>query len=122
MMKGWLRAVAATAVACASSAVFAFDYFQPLPKEVPVPASNPLTEQKAELGKQLFFATRLSVNGSISCNSCHAVVTGGADARPLSPGATGKLGRRTAPTVRNVGYQTVLFRDGRARGLEARLS
>src|SRR3569623_3817050 len=69
MMKGWLRAVAATAVAGASSAVFAFDYFQPLPKEVPVPASNPLTEQKAELGKQLFFDTRLSVNGSISCNS-----------------------------------------------------
>ena len=120
-MKGWLRAVAATAVACASSAVFAFDYFQPLPKEVPVPASNPLTEQKAELGKQLFFDTRLSVNGSISCNSCHDVVNGGADARPLSPGATGKLGRRNAPTVWNVGFQTVLFWDGRARSLEEQL-
>src|SRR3569623_3689342 len=122
MMKGWLRAVAATAVACASSAVFAFDYFQPLPKEVPVPASNPLTEQKAELGKQRVFDTRLSVNGSSSCNSCDDVGNGGADARPLSPGATGKLGRRIAPTVWNVGFQTVLFWDGRARSLEEQLS
>src|SRR3569623_3523083 len=99
MMKGWLKAVVATAVACASSAVFAFDYFQPLPKEVPVPASNPLTEQKAELGKQLIFDTRLSVTGSISCNSCHDVVNGGADARPLTPGAPGTLRRRNEPPV-----------------------
>src|SRR3569623_225029 len=121
-MKGWLKAVGATAGACASAAVFACEYFQPLPKEVPVPASNPLTEQKAELAKQLFFVTRLSVNGSISCTSCHDVVNGGADARPLSPGATGKLGRRNAPTVWIGGFQTVLFWAGRARSLEAQLS
>lgn len=118
MTKWYWRSSMAAAGLLACSAAYAFDFLQPLPKEMPVPADNPLTREKIELGRQLYFDPRLSVNGSVSCNSCHNVSAGGADTRPVAPGASGKLGRRNAPTVLNVGYQTVLYWDGRARSLE----
>jgi len=120
--KGYgLKGVVMIVGVCAASVAYGFDILQPLPKEVAVPAGNPLTKQKIELGRQLYFDTRLSVNGSLSCNSCHDVTSGGTDHRPVSSGATGKLGKRNAPTVWNVGYQTVLYWDGRARSLEEQL-
>lgn len=106
---------------CVTSAAHGFDILQPLPKNMPVPAENPLTKEKIELGRQLYFDTRLSVNASLSCNACHDLASGGADHRPVSPGATGTPGRRNAPTLWNVGYQTVLYWDGRARSLEEQL-
>ncbi len=96
----------------------AFDYFQPLPKQVPVPKDNPLTKAKIELGKKLFFDARLSRENSHSCNTCHNVKTRGTDAHALSPGANGQPTRRNAPTLWNIGFQTVLFWDGRAKSLE----
>ena len=105
----------------ASSASLAFEMMQPLPAEVPVPAANPQSERKIALGRQLYFDTRLSLNGALSCNSCHDLSAGGADHRPVSTGAAGKPGRRNAPTLWNVAYQTVLYWDGRARSLEEQL-
>lgn len=99
----------------------AFDILQPLPDTVPVPENNPLTDAKIALGKQLYFDRRLSFTGTISCNSCHNVMAGGQDDRPVSVGALGKSGRRNAPTVWNVAFQTVLYWDGRARSLEEQL-
>jgi cytochrome c peroxidase len=99
----------------------AFDILQALPDKVPVPKDNPLTHAKIALGKQLYFDRRLSVNGTVSCNSCHNVMAGGDDGRPVSVGALGKSGRRNAPTVWNVAFQTVLYWDGRARSLEEQL-
>ena len=96
----------------------AFDYFQPLPKQVPVPKDNPLTKAKIELGKKLFFDARLSRQNTHSCNTCHNVKTGGTDGRALSPGANGQPARRNAPALWNIGFQTVLFWDGRAKSLE----
>src|SRR3569832_2231986 len=116
-----LRGLVMIVGVCAASVAYGFDILQPLPKEVPVPAGNPLIKPKIELGRQLYFDTRLSVNGSLSCNGCHDVTSGGADHRAVSPGATGKIGKRNAPTVWNVGYQTVLYWDGRARSLEEQL-
>ena len=40
-------------------------------KPVPVPADNPLTPEKVELGKQLYFDPRLSCDDTVSCASCH---------------------------------------------------
>jgi cytochrome c peroxidase len=98
--------------------VFAFDYFQPLPKNVPVPKDNPLTPEKVELGKQLFFDPRLSRDGTHSCNSCHNLAAGADDGRATSLGANGERTRRNAPTLWNIGFQTVLYWDGRAKSLE----
>lgn len=100
----------------------AFDILQPLPAQAPVPESNPLSDAKITLGKQLYFDRRLSLTGAVSCNSCHNVMAGGQDDRAVSIGALGKSGRRNAPTVWNVAFQTVLYWDGRARSLEEQLS
>lgn len=117
----WARSIVAMIAFCASSTAWAFEMMQALPAEVPVPADNPFTEEKAALGRQLYFDSRLSVNGSVSCNSCHDLAAGGGDHRPVSVGALGKPGTRNAPTLWNVAYQTVLYWDGRARSLEEQI-
>ncbi|NDG84658.1 MAG: cytochrome-c peroxidase [Proteobacteria bacterium] len=98
-----------------SSRAFAFDA---LPAKPPVPADNPVTPAKVELGKQLYFDPRLSKDGSISCNSCHNVMAGGDDNRPNSVGVKGQHGGRSAPTVWNSAFMSVQFWDGRAKSLE----
>ncbi len=78
-------------------------------------APNPV---KIELGKKLFFDPRLSVDGTISCNSCHNVMAGGDDNRPNSVGVAGQHGGRSAPSVWNAAKMSVQFWDGRANTLE----
>lgn len=95
-----------------------FNALQPLPKQPPVPQENPMTPAKVALGKQLYFDARLSLTGTHSCNSCHNVMAGGDDGRAVSVGVNGKTGTRSAPTVWNAAFSTVLYRDGRARSLE----
>ncbi|MCP5277793.1 MAG: c-type cytochrome [Thiobacillus sp.] len=91
----------------------------PLPAQPPVPAHNPMSAAKVALGKQLFFDPRLSLDGTVSCFSCHNVMEGGGDDdRATSVGVAGKLGNRSAPTVWNTAFMSVLFWDGRAASLE----
>lgn len=92
--------------------------FQPLPEKPPVPEDNPMSPAKVSLGKQLYFDKRLSVDGTISCNSCHSVLAGGTDNRETSMGVKGQEGPRNAPTVWNAAFLTVQFWDGRAKSLE----
>ncbi len=92
--------------------------FEALPEKAPAPADNPITEAKVELGKQLFFDPRLSVDGTVSCNSCHNVMSSGTDNRPVSVGVAGQKGGRSAPTVWNAAFLTAQFWDGRAATLE----
>lgn len=89
-----------------------------LPAKPPVPADNPMTPAKIELGKKLYFDPRLSQSGAISCNSCHNVMSGGEDNRPNSIGHNGQHGGRSAPTVWNAAFLSVQFWDGRAKSLE----
>lgn len=91
---------------------------EPIPNIVPVPADNPMSAAKVELGKQLYFDPRLSLDGTVSCNSCHNVMAGGADDRPTSVGINGQRGGRNAPTVWNAALLSVQFWDGRAATLE----
>ncbi|WP_261343222.1 cytochrome c peroxidase [Gimesia maris] len=89
-----------------------------LPSTVADPDDNPTTPAKVELGKKLFFDPRLSLTGTISCNSCHNLMEGGDDGRPSSMGVHGRIGPRNAPTVWNSAFQTTQFWDGRAVDLE----
>ncbi|HHJ81288.1 MAG TPA: cytochrome-c peroxidase, partial [Candidatus Tenderia electrophaga] len=89
-----------------------------LPSVVPAPANNPTTPEKVELGKQLFFDPRLSVDGTVSCNSCHNIMSSGTDNRPTSAGVDGQRGGRSAPTVWNAAFLSAQFWDGRAATLE----
>lgn len=93
-------------------------YAEALPSVVPAPADNPTTPAKVELGKQLFFDPRLSVDGTVSCNSCHNVMASGTDNRATSVGVDGQRGGRSAPTVWNSAFMTAQFWDGRAASLE----
>lgn len=101
-----------------SAAALADGPFYPLPARAPVPKNNPMTQEKVELGKQLFFDPRISLDGSVSCNSCHNVMAGGSDGRALSVGVGGKTGTRSAPTVWNSAFLSVQFWDGREPDLE----
>lgn len=92
--------------------------FEALPTTPKVPADNPMTAAKIELGKQLFFDPRLSIDGTISCNSCHNVMAGGTDNRAVSVGVGGQKGGRSAPTVWNAAFLSSQFWDGRAATLE----
>ncbi|MGZ3689107.1 MAG: cytochrome-c peroxidase [Bdellovibrionota bacterium] len=89
-----------------------------LPAHAPEPTDNPSTPAKVALGRQLFFDPRLSVSGTISCNSCHNVMGSGTDNLSVSVGVGGKLGGRSAPTVYNAAFMSVQFWDGRAPSLE----
>lgn len=89
-----------------------------MPSHVPIPRDNLQTPAKIELGKQLYFDPRISVTGTVSCNSCHNIMANGTDSRPVSAGAHGKLGSRNAPTVFNAAFRSVQFWDGRAESLE----
>jgi len=95
----------------------------PIPEGVlapEIPADNPPTAAKVELGKKLYFDARLSSDGSIACASCHAPQSGFADPRgtPTSAGVGGQLGTRNAPTTLNALLLTEQFWDGRSPNLE----
>lgn len=71
------------------------------------------------LGRILYFEPRLSKSHAISCNSCHNIGMGGADAEPTSIGHRWQHGDRNAPTVFNAVFNKAQFWDGRAKDLEA---
>jgi cytochrome c peroxidase len=85
---------------------------------VPIPADNPPTEETIALGRRLYYDPSLSLDGTISCASCHAPQFAFSDHRPVSEGVGKKTGTRHAPTVINSAYFTVQFWDGRAPNLE----
>jgi len=92
--------------------------WQALPEQAPAPADNPTTPEKVELGRMLYFDPRFSMTGTVSCNSCHNLMLGGDDNRPVSMGVHGKTGGRSAPTVWNAAFASSQFWDGRAATLE----
>ena len=88
-----------------------------LPK-LPVPADNPMTSEKVELGRMLYFDKRVSKDGTISCATCHDPKQGWAEHEPTSTGIHDQKGGRNSPTVINAAYATSQFWDGRAASLE----
>lgn len=83
-----------------------------------IPPDNPLTPEKVELGKMLYFDPRISGDGTISCATCHDPQKGWTDQLPVSTGIKGQKGGVSAPTVINSTYNGLQFWDGRAANLE----
>lgn len=92
--------------------------FAPLPT-VAESESNPLTEEKIQLGRMLYFEPRLSRDQKVSCNSCHDLSKYGVDNEPTSTGFRGQKGGRNSPTVYNAAAHFVQFWDGREPDVEA---
>jgi len=85
---------------------------------MPVPEDNPLTTERVERGRELFFDTRLSRDRTIACASCHDPERAFSDGRPVAIGVFNRVGRRSAPALVNRGYGRSFFWDGRAATLE----
>jgi len=83
-----------------------------------VPEDNPLTAEKMELGRMLYFDKRLSADNSVACASCHNPQFGFTDGAAVSTGINGQQGGRSAPTVINRLFSDAQFWDGRAASLE----
>lgn len=92
--------------------------FRPIPATAPALPGNVATPAKLALGRMLFFDPRLSASHGISCNSCHNLGLGGADAQETSIGHHWQRGGRNSPTVLNAVFNTAQFWDGRAKDLE----
>lgn len=79
---------------------------------------EPQPEVLIALGKELYFEKQLSLEGNISCNSCHNLDTYGVDNLPTSPGDKGELGGRNSPTTIYAALHSSQFWDGRAKDVE----
>ncbi|MBI5325558.1 MAG: c-type cytochrome [Ignavibacteriae bacterium] len=84
-----------------------------------MPGSEADTPEMIALGEKLYNDKRLSLDNTISCNTCHLLDNNGpgVDNKPVSVGVGGKTGTRNSPTVLNAGFQFVQFWDGRAKDL-----
>lgn len=87
----------------------------------PIPETKDYNQKKALLGKKLFFETKLSLDNTISCASCHILDDGGDDNLRVSFGIKGQQGTRNAPTIFNARYNTLQFWDGRATTLQEQI-
>ncbi len=99
-------ALAALALAaCTSDDDPAYGWALPVGFPEPaVPRDNPMSAEKVELGRHLFYDTRLSINGTTSCATCHLPDKAFADGKALPEGATGSTLVRNSPGLQNVAY------------------
>lgn len=92
----------------------------PVPR---VPPDNSMTEAKVQLGRRLFYDTRLSGNATFSCASCHVQAHAFTDGRQRATGSTGAPHARSTMTLANVAYNASYgWADGATRTLEAQMA
>ena len=89
---------------------------------LPVPEPEHLNVKQAALGNKLFHDSKLSVDGTISCASCHSLNRGGTDRLPHSFGVFGREGNINSPTVFNAALNFRQFWNGRALTLEEQIA
>lgn len=91
--------------------------FAPLPTAMES-ADNPSTPAMVELGRMLYYDTRLSTSGDVSCYVCHPLHDYGTSHRRTGVGHDGRLGPRNEPTVYNAAGHVAQFWDGRSPDVE----
>jgi len=112
---GGIKAVVAISVLSLTSLSFgtngdegllrrAKENFGTLPRVI-LSGKNPITPEKVKLGKILFYESRISVDGTVSCVRCHPMGLYGADGLKKSIGNNAKVNPRNAPTVFNAAGQ-----------------
>ena len=92
-------------------------FFGPLPQQMQS-EQNPLTPEKVALGKILFYETRVSVDGTVSCARCHPFSLYAADGLKKSIGNGSKVNPRNAPTILNAAAQISAHWIGNRTGVE----
>ncbi len=86
-----------------------------------LPRDNPLTVERVELGRKLFYEKRFSINGTESCADCHLPRQAFTDALSVARGAEGKDGTRRVMSLFNLAWKREFFWDGRAPSLRAQV-
>lgn len=89
---------------------------QTVPRLAP-PGGQPITAERIELGRKLFFDRRVSADGTVACATCHQPARGFTDGRPVAVGIDGRLGTRNSPTVIHAAFQQLQFHDQRTDSL-----
>ena len=110
-MKWAITGIAAVALIAATWLLVPREYRWDLPDNVPppvVPPDNPMSATKVELGRWLFYDTRLSVDGDMSCGHCHFQRLAFTDARGQALGTTGEVHPRGAMSLVNAAYASRL--------------
>ena len=101
------------------------EYVWHLPAGFPepkVPADNPMSEAKVELGRYLFYDTRLSINHTYSCATCHDQKHAFTDNLVLAIGATGQHHSRNSMSLTNVAYNaSYTWADPKTKTLEQQI-
>jgi len=124
-MRGALIAALLLAVQSAAGSAGPEPWTWQLPPGFPppvVPADNPMSPAKVELGRRLFFDTGLSESGRIACASCHQPARAYTDGEPQPQGARGDRLPRNAPSLTNVAYAPALgWVDEGVTSLEAQM-
>ena len=85
----------------------------------PIPDSLATDIRKVTLGRKMYNEARVSLDGTLSCATCHVIDKGGADSRGTrtSEGIYGQFGGINAPTVLNAAFNVEQFWNGRAHTL-----
>jgi cytochrome c peroxidase len=113
-----------TLVTCLSAGPARF-FDTRLPPGLPaplIPTDNPISEEKVQLGRRLFYDTRLSGNGTYSCASCHQQARAFTDGRAQAVGSTGQSHSRSALSLTNVAYNATFgWSDETRQSLEAQM-
>jgi cytochrome c peroxidase len=105
----FLLAICCSQVLAIASSPAAYEWH--IPSKIPkpqVPTDNPMTVEKVELGRHLFYEKRLSVTGKHSCASCHQQKSAFATSDRLAIGATGEVHPRNSMSLTNVAYNSTL--------------
>lgn len=108
----WAGRIGMAGLALATPLALAAEpYSWPIPAWMPappVPDDNPMTAEKVDLGRHLFYDARLSADGTVACVSCHVQERAFTDGREVPVGINGTPGIRNAPGLANVGYLPLL--------------
>jgi cytochrome c peroxidase len=95
------------AIAMTSPLVYHWNLPDWMPRPI-VPADNPMSTEKVELGRHLFYEKRLSITGKFSCASCHIQSQAFTDGKTVGVGATGEKHPRNSMSLANIAYNSVL--------------
>ncbi|OHC63616.1 MAG: hypothetical protein A2045_07835 [Rhodocyclales bacterium GWA2_65_20] len=112
-----IGATLALGAALAAGAAGAPPALGPLPPP-PIPKDNPMSAEKIELGKMLFWDNRLGGDASSPCVVCHEPGKGWGDGGEISRGYPGTQHWRNSQTVLNSAHYGRLFWEGSVPSLE----
>ena len=116
-----LRIAAVLAAAVLTAAATSGAWHWPAERPAPVvPADNPMSQVKVELGRRLFYDADLSIDGTMACATCHQQKHGFTDGTRAHPGVHGDPGKRNVPGLANVAWRKRLtWGDPQVRTLKA---